>query len=139
MIVAKSDKTPEYDIMGAGSGNEGKVLVKVYIYAKTAKDADFKRCAVHGIVFRGCTGNNNGANQPAMAAATAEVDNATYCSEFFSSDGQCQAYASIVSGSYDRVKTSKGYKVGAIVEINKTSLRKELEKAGIVRSLTSGF
>lgn len=137
--LAKGDKMPQYDITGAGSGNEGKVLVKVYIYAKNATDEDLKRCAVHGIVFRGCTGNNSGANQPAMASPTVENDNATFCQEFFALDGMCQNYASIISGSYDRVKTSKGYKVGAIVEVSKTPLRKELEKAGIVRSLSAGF
>lgn len=136
---AKGEGMPQYDITGAGSGNEGKVLVKVYVYAKKVTDADLKRCAVHGVVFRGCTGNNSGANQPAMAKPTTENDNATFCQEFFSEDGMCQNFASIVAGSYDRVKTSKGYKVGAIVEVNKTPLRKELEHAGIVRALTSGF
>lgn len=138
-VFAKGDKMPQYDITGAGSGNEGKVLVKVYVYAKSATDAELKRCGVHGIVFRGCTGNNSGANQPAMAAPTAENDNATFCKEFFATDGMCQNYASIVPGSYDRVKTPKGNKIGAILEINKTTLRKDLEKAGLVRSLSSGF
>lgn len=139
MAMAKGGKMPQYDITGAGSGNEGRLLVKVYVYVKSATDADLKRAAVHGVVFRGFTGNNSGANQPAMAPATAETDNATFCNEFFAEDGPCQNYASVVSGSYDRVKTSKGYKVGAIVEINKSSLRKELEKAGVVRSLSAGF
>lgn len=138
-VVAKNDKMPQYDITGAGSGTEGMLLVKVYVYAKSADDADYKRAAVHGVVFRGCNGNESGARQPAMAPATAEVDNALYCQEFFSTTGECQNYASIVAGSYDRVKTSKGHKLGAIVQVNKTALRKALEKAGVVRSLSSGF
>lgn len=138
-VLAKGGKFPDYDITGAGSGNEGRILVKVYVYDKSPSDADLKRCAVHGVVFRGCTGNNSGANQPAMASVESEVDHASFCEEFFSEDGSCQSYASIVAGSYDRVKTAKGYKVGAIVEINKTALRKHLEKAGVVRSLSSGF
>ncbi len=137
--MAKGDKMPQYDITGAGSGTEGTVLVKVYVYTKNAKDTDLKRAAVHGIVFRGCSGNNSGARQPAMAKPTAEADNAAFCNEFFASDGQCQNFASVVAGSYDRVKTPKGYKCGAIVQVDKTSLRKELEKAGVVRSLSSGF
>lgn len=137
--MAKGDKMPTYDITGAGSGNEGRVLVKVFVYANKATDADLKRAAVHGIVFRGCTGNNSGANQPALATPAAETDNKTFCEEFFASDGQCQNFASIVAGSYERIKTKKGHKVGAIVEVNKTSLRKELEKAGVVRSLSAGF
>lgn len=139
MAVAKDDKMPQYDITGAGSGTEGTVLVKVYVYAKSVSDADLKRAAVHGLVFRGCNGNQSGANQPAMAAPTAETDNAAFCKAFFAEDGQCQSYATIIDGSYDHVKTQKGYKHGAILQINKTSLRKELEKAGVVRSLSAGF
>ena len=74
-----------------------------------------------------------------MAPATAEADNATFCEEFFAADGPCQNYASVVAGSYERVKTQKGYKSGAIIQVDKTSLRKELEKAGVVRTLSSGF
>ena len=137
--VAKSDKMPVYDIMGAGSGTEGTILVKVYVYAKSVKDVDLKRAAVHGVVFRGCVGNQSGARQPAMASPQAEADNAAFCKTFFAEDGECQNYASVVAGSYDRVKTSKGVKCGAILQVDKAALRKTLEKAGVVRSLSSGF
>ena len=137
--MAKGDKIPQYDITGAGSGTEGTILVKVYVYSKSVKDEDLKRAAVHGVVFRGCSGNQSGARQPAMASITAEADNASFCEAFFASDGPCQNYATIIAGSYDRVKTQKGYKSGAILQIDKTALRKELEKAGVVRSLSSGF
>lgn len=137
--MAKGAKMPQYDIIGAGSGTEGTILVKVYVYEKNVKDADFKRAAVHGVVFRGCSGNKSGANQPAMASIEAEGDNASFCDAFFAADGGCQNYATIIGGSYDRVKTQKGYKSGAIVQVHKTALRKELEKAGVVRSLSSGF
>lgn len=137
--MAKGEKMPQYDILGAGSGTEGTILVKVYVYATKVKDEDLKRAAVHGVVFRGCSGNQSGARQPAMASITAETDNAAFCEVFFATDGPCQNYATIVAGSYDKVKTQKGYKSGAILQIDKTSLRKELEKAGIVRKLSAGF
>lgn len=139
LAIAKGDKFPSYDITGAGSGKEGMVLVKVFVYAKKVSDQDLKRCAVHGIVFRGCMGNNSGASQPALASPTAETDNAEFCEVFFSEDGACQGYASIVPGSYERVKTSKGYKQGAIIQVNKKALRKDLEKSGLVRPLSFGF
>ena len=139
MAMAKGDKFPEYDITGAGSGSEGTLLVKVYVYAKSVKDVDLKRAAVHGVVFRGCVGNQSGARQPAMASPQAEADNAAFCKTFFAEDGECQNYASVVAGSYDRVKTSKGVKCGAILQVDKAALRKTLEKAGVVRSLSSGF
>lgn len=137
--IAKGNKPMTYDITGAGSGNEGMVLVKVYVYANKVTDQDLKSAAVHGIVFRGCTGNNSGAKQPAMASPETEADHAEFCKAFFATDGDCQNFASIIAGSYDRVKTSKGYKSGAIVQVNKRALRKTLEKAGVVRSLSSGF
>lgn len=137
--MAKGNKMPKYDITGAGSGTEGTILVKVYVYSKKATDQDLKRAAVHGVVFRGCSGNASGARQPAMASPTAESDYAAFCEDFFAIDGPCQNYATIVGGSYDRVKTQKGYKCGAILQVDKTALRKELEKAGVVRSLSAGF
>ena len=108
--IAKGDKVPKYDITGAGSGTEGTLLVKVYVYKNKVADEDFKLAAVHGV-----------------------------CSAFFTTDGDCQKYASVIAGSYDRVKTAKGLKMGAIVQVDKASLRKALEKAGVVRSLSSGF
>ena len=137
--IAKGDKMPAYDITGAGSGTEGTLLVKVYVNNKTVSDNDLKRAAVHGVVFRGCTGNESGARQPAMAPATAEADHQAFFAEFFAENGPCLSFVSIVAGSYERVKTQKGYKMGAILQVNKTSLRKTLEKAGVVRSLSSGF
>lgn len=137
--MAKGGEMPKYDMTGAGSGNEGMVLVKVFVYAKTVTDQDLKRAAVHGVVFRGCTGNNSGAIQPAMASPESENSHAEFCKAFFASDGECQNYATIIAGSYERVKTQKGLKCGAIVQVSKTALRKVLEKAGVVRSLSSGF
>lgn len=131
---------PQYEITGAGSGNEGMTLVKTFVYAKkNVPDSELKRAAVHGVVFRGYTGNNSGASQPAMASPTAEADYADFCKVFFAPNGQCLNYATIIAGSYDRIKTGKNYKYGAIVQVNKSTLRKDLEKAGLVRALSSGF
>lgn len=138
-LMAKGDDMPKYDITGAGSATEGMVLVKVFVYNKKVTDRDIKRAAVHGVVFRGFTGNNSGVAQPAMASPDAEVSNAEYCKAFFATDGECQNYANLIDGSYERIKTPKGLKQGAIVQVNKKALRKTLEKAGVVRSLTSGF
>ena len=115
-VAAKGDKIPDYDIIGAGSGNEGMVLVKVFVYSKSSSDQDLKRAVVHGVVFRGCTGNNSGSKQPAMASSDAESSHAAFCKDFFADDGEGQNDASIIVGSYERVKTSKGYKNGAIVQ-----------------------
>lgn len=137
--LAKGDDMSQYDITGAGSGNEGMLLVKVFVYSKKASDQDLKRAAVHGVVFRGLTGNNSGARQPAMAPDESETSHSEFCKEFFAEQGDCQNYANIIAGSYERVKTAKGLKLGAIVQVDKKALRKTLEKAGVVRSLSAGF
>ena len=138
-VFAGNDNVLKYDIQGAGSGSEGTLLVKVYVYGKVVSDADLKCAAVHGVVFRGCEGNESGAYQPPMASPKAEADYASFCDTFFSADGLCQNYASIIDGSYERVKTKKGYKIGAILQVDKTALRKDLEDVGLVKSLSTGF
>ena len=110
VAFAKGNEMPQYDITGAGSGNEGMLLVKVFVYSKKVTDQDLKRAAVHGVVFRGCSGNNSGAKQPAMAPAESEASHSEFCNGFFAAQGECQNYASIIAGSYERVKTSKGSK-----------------------------
>lgn len=138
-ISAADEIVPEYDITGAGSGTEGTLLVKVHVYGKKVNDTDLKRAAVHGVVFRGCSGNASGARQPAMLSATAQTDNLEFFKKFFAEDGECINFASVVAGSYETIKTKKGKKVGAILQIDKRTLRKTLEKAGVLRSLSSGF
>ena len=128
--MAKGDIVPQYDITGAGSGTEGTILVKVYIYAKSAKDEDLKRAAVHGVVFRGCSGNESGARQPAMAPANAEQENAAFCESFFAADGACQKFASVIAGSYDRVK-KKDIKPEPFFKWIKRHYEKNLKKQGL--------
>ena len=62
-----------------------------------------------------------------MASAETEASHAEYCREFFAPTGECQNYASIIAGSYERVKTAKGYKCGAIVQVNKATLQMKLD------------
>lgn len=42
-------------------------------------------------------------------------------------------------GAEDRLKVGKEYKIGVVVSVNKDLLRKDLEAAGIIRGLSSGF
>jgi hypothetical protein len=42
-------------------------------------------------------------------------------------------------GAGDRMKVGKEYKVGVVVSVNIELLRKDLEAAGIIRALNSGF
>lgn len=46
---------------------------------------------------------------------------------------------SVQSGSTSISKVGKEYKVSVIVNVNKNALRKALEKAGVIKSLSAGF
>ena len=138
--IAKSDKPLQYDIEAAGSGVQGTYLVRVWIYSKSGKisDEDIKKAAVHGVIFRGFNGGQGSPSQrPIATSTTLEEEKAEYFKTFFGF--AYLQYANIVSGSYQRVKNHKDYKVGAIVQVNKDNLRRELEQAGIVKGLSNGF
>ena len=127
-----------YEISGAGSGTEGTCLVKVFVYG-SGSDAAIKVAAGHGVIFRGFSGTASGASQPPMASPSVEETHSTFFKSFLDEKGACQNYASIVPGSYERVKTAKGNKVGAVVQVMRTALRHELEQQGVIKSLSSGF
>ncbi len=137
-LQAKSDDPVKYDIMSAGSGTQGTCLVKVYVYSSSAKDDALKYAAVHGVLFRGYKGTPSA---PALAgSATVETQQADYFKAFFKKEKTYLQYASVMPGTYERIKMAKGgYKIGAIVQVNKDQLRNDLQSAGIIRGLSSGF
>lgn len=139
-VSAKSKEAQQYDIEAAGSGVQGTYLVRVWVYSKSGKvtDDEIKRAAVHGVIFRGFNGGQGSPSQRPMASSISlEEEKAEYFEAFFSS--AYLQFASIVSGSYQRVKASKNYKVGAVVQVSKDNLRRELEQAGIIKGLSNGF
>lgn len=137
----KKEKAQKYDIAAAGSGVQGTYLVKVWVYSKSGKvsDEELKYAAVHGCIFRGFSGTQGMPSARPMASSpTVEQDKAEYFETFF--DGTYLQYASVVEGSYETIKMKKkGYKVGAVVQVSKDNLRRELENAGVIKGLASGF
>lgn len=144
-VIQAKDKNekPAYDIESAGSGIQGNCLVRVWVYTKNGKvgDEDLKRAAIHGVIFRGFNGTQgNPSARPMVTDITVEQQKASYFNPFFAEGGAYKNFACVVAGSYKRVKTAdKKYKVGAIVEVNKDNLRRELEQSGIVKGLNSYF
>lgn len=140
MGMSKSDSPLQYDIEAAGTGTQGTYLVRVWVYSKSGKvsDTDIKRAAVHGIIFRGfAAGEGSPAQRPIASSPTVETQHTDYFTAFFK--GTHEQFANIVTGSQRRTKLPKGYKSGAVVQVQKDALRHELEEAGIVRGLSSGF
>ena len=143
----KDTKAWKYEIECVGIGKPGTKVIKVWSYSKNAKvaTAQAKKNAVHGLIFQGYSGGGQGCtSQKALVSDPGlEHQKKDFFDEFFSDGGK---YMKFVSHSGDATPEVIGvklkgykYKVGVIVTVNTNDLRKDLEAAGIVRGLSSGF
>lgn len=143
VVSAKSkDEGLNYELEGAGTGTQGSYLVKVTVITKDKKIADevIARCAVHGVLFRGFTNKELRQSQrPLAGSAMAEAQHADFFKDFFKEGGIAKNYVSSVNGSRQVTKSGKQYKVSAVVTVNKEQLHSDLEKAGIIKGLNTGF
>ena len=63
-----------------------------------------------------------------------------YFEKFFKDGGDYMKYVSVSGdGIPQTIKVGKEYKIGIIVSVMKDALRKDLEAAGVIKGLTSGF
>lgn len=132
-----------YDIICEGNGVEGTYLVRVWVYANklNLKPEMIRKYAIHGVIFKGVTGSSkcNG-QKPFAKSLSVEEENKEYFDEFFEKKNAYLNFATIVEGTFERVKvTKRQYKIGAVVSVSKDQLRKQLEADGIVRGLSTGF
>lgn len=132
-----------------GQAKQGMAMVKIWTYSKKAKVAvaQASKSAVHAIIFKGYVPAANGmriqGQKPLITDFNAETEHEAYFKDFFSDGGKYQKFVTLVNngtpGQGDIQKVGKEYKIGIVVVVAKDALRKELESAGIVRSLGSGF
>ena len=140
----KADKQTQvfrYDIEYVKNAGDGMSNVKVWSYGKSVKVAE-ERCkanAVHGVIFKGYTGQ--GAAQPALVKnASGYSDNKDFFDNFFNSGDYLRYVSSVVNGSTESRKIKNGgFKVSQTMTVNVKMLRRHLEQAGIIRGLSSGF
>lgn len=142
----KDTKNWRYDIEAAGVGTQGSYLVKVWSYSKKANVAmeQCKKNAVHGVIFKGFAGTQGVPGQKALASSPSiEQEKQDFFDEFFADGGKYMKYVyESTSGAVaaeDRLKVGKEYKIGVVVSVNVDALRKDLEAAGIIKGLSSGF
>jgi hypothetical protein len=135
-----------YEIEAAGQGTQGNYLIKVWSYSRRPVVAieQAKKNAVHGIIFRGYSGFNGVQGQkPLTNNPNLEMEQEDFFRNFFADGGKYMKYVNISNdGSIapeDRLKVGSEYKIGVIVSVNVAGLRKDLEEAGIIKSLNSGF
>lgn len=138
----KDTQAYRYEIVCAGNAQPGCYLVKVSSYNKKQEIAE-KQCrknAVHGVLFKGFSGDRGCTAQRALINIPgAEDQNAKYFETFFAEGGEFMKYASIVPGTTISEKVGKERKVTCTVNVRKDELRKCMEDAGIIKAFGAGF
>lgn len=140
ILLQLSAQSWEYDIRCAGVGVQGTYLVEVSGYGKTVEKAisEIKKAAVHGVLFRGISGECN--QKPIINDPGIESSKADFFNKFFSDNGDYAKYVAAVNNTnYTPSKVGKRYKVTMLFSVKKDMLRKDMETAGIIKSLGAGF
>lgn len=125
-----------YEITCAGTGVQGTYMVEVTSYGKTvdAALAQMKKDAVHGVLFRGLTGKCT--QKPLAGRAEVENEHKDFFDKFFGKSGDYAKYVvDDPNVAMVPVKIGKQYKVTKVVSVKKDMLRRDLEKAGIIKAL----
>jgi hypothetical protein len=135
-----------YEIEAMGTGVQGTYLIKVWTYSQRPNVAieQAKKNAVHGIIFRGFSGKPGIPGQRALTNnVNLEQEKAEFFDPFFADGGKYMKFVSITNdgsvGAGDRLRVGKEYKIGVIVSVNVAALRDDLENAGMLKGLSSGF
>lgn len=135
-----------YEVECMGTGMDGTQLIKVWGYGKKPNDAveNAKKTAVQAVMFKGILSGKPGCMmRPLITDPGSEQQHQDYFTAFFKEKGKYLGFVTVSSdGSIDpkdRLKVGKQYKVGVLVSVSHSALRKELESAGIIKPLGSGF
>jgi hypothetical protein len=145
----KADRETEewrYELEAVGVAAQGTEQVKVWTYSKKPIVAmeQASKNAVHGVVFKGYPNKDRIPGQkPLLSDATLTDEQATFLDQFFDDGGPYQRFVSLIGNGTiapeDRIKIGKEYKIGVVVKISTAELRKELERANIIKKLGAGF
>jgi hypothetical protein len=137
-----------YEIQCINVASEGSYVIKVFSFSKNKNVAieQSKKNAVHGIIFRGIPQSDMGcvSQAPLSRHANLEEMHQDYFKRFFAEGGDYMKFVTLTTdgavAAEDRFKVGKNeYKIGIYVSVDVKGLRKELEAAGIIKKLSSGF
>ncbi len=147
-LQAKDKKNPEtatYEIEGVNRAvGQNGAIVKVTIITKKKNNVThdvLARAAVHGILFKGYQGSAQSgtvAHSAMCGSPTAETTYAEFFKPFFD-EGQYSGYVQCQDDTRRVVKSGKEYRVSCNVIVAEGQLRQDLQKAGVVKSLNSGW
>lgn len=131
-----------YEIECASVGQDGSYVVNVWSYSKSKKFDPVRAGAnaVHGVIFKGVSGRQGCPSQPALVRdPSVRESKKDYWNKFFDENGDSGKYVLSVSPTVERVKIKGGWKFRSTVQVAKDQLRRDLEAAGVLRGLSSGF
>ncbi len=137
-----------YEVQCMGVGVDGTKLLKVFSYSKKPSVAteQSKKNAVHAMIFQGAPGNSAAGCptiKPLASSPSLEQEKADYFDDFFAEGGKYAKFVTLSNdgavAAEDRMKVGKEYKIGVVVAVMYDQLRKDLEAAGIIKGLSSGF
>lgn len=136
-------QTVKEDISYEGIAADGGYLVCVVKSGTDLNSASANACrdAVYHTLFKGLVPSSGTFSQkPIIPDSSAEQKYSSFFNEFFKAGGGYTSFVKVVPG-YQAVpvRTQSGYRVTVKVIVDKDALRKEMEKNGIVKSLSSGF
>lgn len=145
----KADKDTEtwrYEIEAVQTGVTGTYVIKAWSYSKNPNVAieQSKKNAIHGVIFRGFAGKAGVPGKGPLANdPNLEIEKAEFFESFFDDGGKYLKFVSLTNdgavAAEDRIRVGKEYKIGVLVSIKIADLRKDLEAAGIIKSLDNGF
>ncbi len=136
----------EYQMEGAGmtTGNAQQVKVSILSSKKDINDAEFGKCAVHGVLFLDYDDTTNSgfgssaSHKCIMGTPTAEQEHIDFFEPFFN-NGDCNKYVQVVGETRRVVKVGKQWKTSVTVKVNTNALKKDLQKQGLLKNLGSGW
>jgi len=141
-------KNWRYEVQCVNVSSDGSYIIKIFSYSKNKNIAieQSKKNAVHAVIFRGIPQNEVGCvRQPPLARhPNLKEINRDFFESFFSEDGSYKKFVTLTTdgaiAAEDRLKVGKKeYKIGLIVSVDIAGLRRQLEAAGIIKGLSSGF
>jgi hypothetical protein len=138
------DSTTRYDYASTivEDGVQGTVVIKAWGEGKNMEVAktDAKRNAVYSLLFKGFPSANgvlSNSLRPMVTNPNAEQQYKSYFDAFFAEGGKYLQFVRFADdigrvAVGDVVKSSEKYKVGVVVVVDQSSLRREMEQAGII-------
>ena len=131
-----------YEVQDIGKvAKDGKsIIFKVWSYAKKDNVAIMQasKNAVHACIFKQI------GYSPALAGtANVEDTQKEFFSKFFADGGEYMRFVKLANNGAvaptDKIKLKNEYKVGVVVTVYRTDLRKYLEEQGVIESMNSIF